>query len=87
MNKYAALILAFAVAGQWITKEDGTKVCRLSMDLVTDMTMLPPSFCQDWQPGFTPIRQGQPFPMNQGWIRFDPDGPGFQFHVENNWVP
>lgn len=79
------LFTVFAFAGQWITTEDGTRVCRLTQDLQT-FKVLSHGFCDDWQPGYQRLQNGMTFPFSEGWVRRLPLST-IQLHIENKWVP
>ena len=78
--------LVFALAGEWVTTEPGTRVCRLQQTIVYGM-ILTPSFCADWQAPFRAPQYGETIPLDQGWWRRAPGGDGYQIHTEKGWVP
>lgn len=87
-SSIAAVLAAFALAGDWITTSSGTRVCQLRYDLSSGMTLYP-GFCENWQPPFQPPAYAAPYPVREGWIRSNwPAQPGIQLHVEGKgWVP
>lgn len=67
--------------GEWVTRPDGRRVCRLRYDL-TIYNAISTGFCEDWrepEPKF-----GQPV---EGWMRANPAGTGHQIMIEGNWKP
>lgn len=84
MKHLPALLLSFAVAGQWVTTPAGDRVCRLKQSIAVGMT-LQVNFCENWQPGFTAPQRYQTMPFREGWVR---NFGYLQLHVEGEgWVP
>lgn len=73
-----------ASAGEWITTADGRRVCQLTADL-TWGTIMSPSDCTDFQPGFRKWTYGMAIDGTEGWARTT--GGRTQFHVEQRWIP
>jgi hypothetical protein len=74
-------------AGEWITTEDGAKVCRVRGDLYLN-TVLMPDFCEDWKPPFRKPEMGDVlFGNARLWVRDNPNKPGIQIHTDRGWVP
>lgn len=65
--------------GEWVTRPDGRRVCRLAHDL-TLYTAIDRGFCTDWQER-EPVT-AQPV---EGWIRSK--GAGHQIMIEGRWRP
>lgn len=65
--------------GEWVTRPDGRRVCRLSADLMIDHR-IDPSFCADWQEPEPKV--GQPV---DGWVRANQGG--YQIMIEGRWRP
>lgn len=82
-----AVILA---RGEWVTTEDGARVCRAAYDIQTYMP-LTSSMCEDWQPGMTRPIYGQSVYPFRSWLRRRPGTTmvfgGFQIHTEQGWRP
>jgi hypothetical protein len=68
-----------AVAGEWVTNPDGSRVCRLRTAIVRGMTFSR-GLCEDWQ-GAVPS-WGQQVP----WLRMTRDGRS-QVMIEGRWHP
>ncbi len=86
MRKIIVALAIYALAGEWLTTEDGRRVCRLTVTLQTGIT-IDSGFCVDQQSGFRRLQQGMTYPTEEGWVRVIP-GRGVQFHTERNgWVP
>ena len=73
----------FAKRGEWITRPDGTRVCKLEVDLQNGMIASPRMWCGDWQ---EPIPyEGTPY-SSLSWARLGIGGRP-QFLIEGRWRP
>lgn len=71
----------FAKAGDWVTAEDGTRVCRLKVNLYCGKSSSPSDF-EEWQ--FPIPVSGDPIDKTPG---FRSDGRVCQMHIDGKWVP
>lgn len=68
-------------SGEWVTRPDGRRVCRLSGDLMI-YHRIDQSFCTDWQEPEPAIGQ-----VVDGWVRGNPVGGSYQIMIEGRWRP
>lgn len=70
-----------AARGEWVTRPDGRRVCRLSSDL-TLYQVVGPEFCVDWQEPMPRVGEAV-----EGWVRPKKGGGGYQIMIEGRWRP
>jgi hypothetical protein len=81
-DKPVAIERAIAKPGEWITRPDGSRVCRIALGLYRAMPSNPKIWCVDWQ---------EPEPFNGQlcdsvpWCRTYLGG--MQFLIEGTWRP
>ena len=84
MKKIIVPLLAVILyAGEWVTTEDGVKICQTPATILTE-TPLSPELCTNWQ-----IRKpvyGESIEQYRAWLRPGPGG-GYQIHTERGWRP
>lgn len=76
----------FAYAGEWVTREDGTRICHITKDLHRNSVAHAEGWCEDWTVEPPKPNTEMPHdPVGQRWIASI--GGHLKLHIGDEWRP